>query len=117
MSTATGTKAVTGIRKSWIEDRTHHLLNCLLDKPVNHGGNGKRLLKYVKAMFATIHRQDSLTEIGFKRLMNKHKKAIMKTVRRFVPEHKKSAALAKRFAEHGESYFLFVEDTKIAPTN
>src|SRR5215469_1535084 len=78
---------------------------------------GKRLLKYVKAMFATIHRQDSLTEIGFKRLMNKHKKAIMKTVRRFVPEHKKSAVLAKRFEEHGESYFLFVKNPQIAPTN
>ena len=30
---------------------------------------GKRLLKYVKAMFATIHRQSELTDIGFKRLM------------------------------------------------
>jgi transposase len=79
---------------------------------------GKRLLKYVKAMFADIHRQEDLTEIGFKRLMHKHKKAIMKTVRRSVPEHKKSAALAKRFEEQGESYFLFVEMPKtIAPTN
>jgi len=78
---------------------------------------GKRLLKYVKAMFADIHRQDELTEIEFERLMYQHKKAIMKTVRRFVPEHKKAAVLAKCFAEHGESYFLFVEDTAIAPTN
>ena len=75
---------------------------------------GKRLLKYVKAMFADIHRQDELTEIEFERLMYQHKKAIMKTVRRFVPEHKKAAVLAKRFAEHGESYFLFVEDTALA---
>ena len=36
---------------------------------------GKRLLKYVKEMFATIHRQDKLTERGFKRLMNRHKKS------------------------------------------
>jgi hypothetical protein len=78
---------------------------------------GKRLLKYVKAMFKTIHRQDKLTAIGFKRLMNKHKKAIMKTVRRSVPDHKKSAALSKRFEDHGESYFLFIEDSAIAPTN
>jgi transposase len=78
---------------------------------------GKRLLKYVKAMFATIHRQDKLTEIGFKRKMNKHKAAIMKTVRRSVPDHKKSAALVKRFEERGESYFLFIENTAIAPTN
>jgi len=79
---------------------------------------GKRLLKHVKAMFADIHRQDELTEIGFKRLMNKHKKAILKTVRRFVPEHRKAASLAKRFEEHGESYFLFIDTpSQIEPTN
>ncbi|MCL2118760.1 MAG: hypothetical protein FWH27_10080, partial [Planctomycetaceae bacterium] len=68
---------------------------------------GKRLLKYVKAMFATIHRQSELTEIGFKRLMNRHKKAIQKTIQRFVPERNKAIASAKRFEEHGESDFLF----------
>jgi transposase len=78
---------------------------------------GKRLLKYVKEMFATIHRQDELTEIGFKRLMNRHKKAIQKTIRRFVPEHNKAKALARRFEEHGESYFLFIDDPSIGPTN
>jgi hypothetical protein len=79
---------------------------------------GKRLLRYVKKMFETIHRQDKLTEMGFKRLMNKHKRAILKTVRRFVPDHKKAVALAKRFEEHGESYFLFVENPEVvAPTN
>jgi transposase len=78
---------------------------------------GKRLLKYVKAMFADIHRQDELTEIGFKRLLGKPKRAILKTVRRFVPYHKKATALSKRFAEHGESYFLFVKDTQIVATN
>jgi transposase len=79
---------------------------------------GKRLLRYVKAMFATIHRQDELTEIGFKRLMNRHKNAIRKTVCRFVPEHKRASNLVKRFEEHGESYFLFIDDpTHVAATN
>jgi len=79
---------------------------------------GKRLLKYVKQMFATIHRQDKLTEIGFKRLMNRHKKAIQKTIQRSVPEHNKAVALAKRFEQHGESYFLFINDPScIGPTN
>jgi len=72
---------------------------------------GKRLLKYVKKMFATIHRQGELTEIGFKRLMNAHKKAIQKTVRRFVPEHNKAIAIAERFEKHGESYFLFIDES------
>jgi transposase len=79
---------------------------------------GKCLLKYVKKMFATIHRQSELTEIGFKRLMNRHKKAIQKTVRRFVPEHKKASAIAERFEKHGESYFLFINDpSRIGATN
>ena len=74
---------------------------------------GKRLLKYVKAMFATIHRQGELSEIGFKRLMNRHKKSIMKTVRRFVPAHEKAAVLSERFEKYGESYFLFVEQPSL----
>ena len=78
---------------------------------------GKRLLKYVKKMFATIHRQSELTEIGFKRLMNRHKKSIQKTVQRFVPEHKKASAIAERFEKHGESYFFFIETPTMAPTN
>ena len=79
---------------------------------------GKRLLKYVKQMFATIHRQDELTEIGFKRLMNAHKKAIQKTVQRCVPDHKKATVIAERFENHGESYFLFIDDpSRIGPTN
>jgi len=79
---------------------------------------GKRLLKYVEQMFETIHRQDELTEIGFKRLMNRHKKAIMRTVQRFVPEHKKAVVLAERFEKYGESYFLFIDNpTLIEPTN
>lgn len=78
---------------------------------------GKRLLKYVKKKFETIHRQDELTKLGFKRLMNRHKRSIMATVQRHVPEYNKAAALAKRFEVHGESYFLFVENSDIAPSN
>ena len=74
---------------------------------------GKRLLKYVKEMFAAIHRQDQLTEIGFKRLMNQHKKSIMKTVRRCVPSHKKAAVLSERFEQYGESYFLFIDQPSL----
>jgi transposase len=78
---------------------------------------GKRLLKYVKAMFHTIHRPSELTEVGFKRLMRRHKKAIRETVRRWGPEHKKSLALARRFEKYGESYFLFIDNPSVAPTN
>jgi transposase len=78
---------------------------------------GKRLLKHVKEMFATIHRQDKLTALGFKRKMNRHKKAIRATIQRRVPEHNKAMALAKRFSEHGESYFLFIDTPSISPTN
>ena len=33
----------------------------------------------------------------------------MKTVRRFVPAHKKAAVLSERLEKYGESYFLFIE--------
>ena len=45
-----------------------------------------------------------------------HKRAIMKTVRRFVPAHKKAAVLAERFEKYGESYFLFIEQPLLIAT-
>ena len=41
----------------------------------------------------------------------------MRTVRRFVPEHKKATVLAERFEKFGESYFLFIDNPGIEPTN
>ena len=78
---------------------------------------GKRLLKHVKKMFKTIHSQEERTADDFKRLLQGHKEAILNTVRRFVPAHKKAAVLAERFETFGESYFLFIENPEIAPTN
>ena len=78
---------------------------------------GKRLLKHVKKMFKTIHSQDELTADEFKRLLLQHKEAILNTVRRFVPEHKKATVLAERFEKFGESYFLFIDNPGIEPTN
>jgi predicted metal-dependent hydrolase len=68
-------------------------------------------------MFQTIHQQATLSESEFKRLMVEHKKALLKTVRRFVPAHKKAALLAERFEKYGESYFRFIEDSSIEATN
>ena len=68
-------------------------------------------------MFKTIHSQDELTADEFKRLLLQHKEAILNTVRRFVPEHKKATVLAERFEKFGESYLLFIDNPAIAPTN
>ena len=45
--------------------------------------------------------------------MNRHKKSIMKTVRRCVPSHKKAAVLSERLEKYGESYFLFIEQPSL----
>ena len=68
-------------------------------------------------MFETLHRQDEMTEGEFEQLMKRHKQAIMRLVRRDVPEHKKAANLQKRFEEYGESYFLFLDKPSVEPTN
>jgi hypothetical protein len=78
---------------------------------------GNRLLKHAKGMFETLRRQDEMTEIEFEQLMKRHKRAIMRLVRREVPEHKKALNLQKRFEEYGESYFLFLDNSWIEPTN
>lgn len=78
---------------------------------------GKRLLKYVKRMFKTIHSQSELSQREFRHQMRCHRENIRYTVQRNVPENKKSEVLAKRFREHGASYFLFIDTQSIEPTN
>ncbi|MDR1957964.1 MAG: hypothetical protein LBQ54_02795 [Planctomycetaceae bacterium] len=42
---------------------------------------------------------------------------IQKTIQRFVPEHDKAIAPARRFEEHGEWYFPFIDDPSTGPTD
>ncbi|MCL2623772.1 MAG: IS66 family transposase [Planctomycetaceae bacterium] len=77
---------------------------------------GKRLLRYVRSMFSTIHDHGNISELAWKRRMNKHRRNILKTSQRSVPDNKDAKNIAERLSKWQDDYFRFIEHN-IAPTN
>jgi transposase len=77
---------------------------------------GKRLLKQIQAMFSTIHQRNDISNLTWKRRMNKHKRLILKTSWRAVPDDKDAINITERLANWEAEYFRFI-DTESPPTN
>jgi transposase len=77
---------------------------------------GKRLLRYIREMFSTIRRRDELSMRTWKRRMNKHRKKILKTSQRGVPDNKDAKNISERLLNWQDDYFRFIEHG-IPPTN
>ena len=77
---------------------------------------GKRLLRYVRNMFSTIHHYDKISALAWKRRMNKHRRDILKTSQRGVPDDKDAKNISERLWEWQDDYFRFIEHG-IPPTN
>ncbi|MDR2754542.1 MAG: transposase, partial [Planctomycetaceae bacterium] len=77
---------------------------------------GKRLLKQIRLMFSTIHQRDELSYRSWIRRMNKHKRAILGTSQRKIPDNKDAINLAQRLRDWNEEYFLFIR-SGLFPTN
>jgi len=87
---------------------------------------GKRLLDRVKGLFSIIHQHESMSPQLLMEALTIAKDAIIKAATEDVPssinadgkEEKKAAwNMAKRFREHGESYFQFITTPGMDPTN
>jgi len=78
---------------------------------------GKRLLKRIREMFSTIHRQDELTERTWTCRMNSHKNAILKTAWGTIPADKDAINIAERLWNWQEEYFRFIESNIPATNN
>ena len=87
---------------------------------------GKRLLDHVKGLFSIIHQHESMSPQLLMEALTIAKDAIIRAATEDVPssinadgkEEKKEAwNMAKRFREHGESYFLFITTPGMDPTN
>jgi transposase len=77
----------------------------------------KKLLKWLKKLFDTLHRSDSLSAESFARKMRRIKNGFLGQVRQ-PPDHKLARKLARRFdGERAEDYFRFLADPGIEPTN
>ncbi|HQC64819.1 MAG TPA: IS66 family transposase [Anaerolineaceae bacterium] len=77
---------------------------------------GHQLLVWLKKLFETLHRRETLTEKGFQRSMKRIKAKFLKHMRR-PPDHKLAKTLAQRFkGDAAEDYFRFLTEP-IEPTN
>ena len=78
---------------------------------------GNKLLPWVRQLFETWHRAESLTAAGFARAMDRIRRGFLKAVRR-PPQRTEAQNLAERF--HGaeaDNYFRFLTTPGIEPTN
>lgn len=76
-----------------------------------------QLLKWLKELFDTLHRSDTLTAECFARKMRRIKKGFLSRVWR-PPDHKLAKKLARRFVgKSSENYFRFLTEPGIEPTN
>lgn len=78
---------------------------------------GNQLLDWLKKLFDTLHRRETLTAPGWMRSMERIKIGFLKTVRR-PPDHTLSRKLARRFQDDSaQDYFRFLTEPGMEPTN
>jgi transposase len=77
---------------------------------------GERVLKALKALFKVFHRREKMSPERFQRQMEQARHYLLKKALGAPP---RSAAqnLAQRFKDHAESYFRFITEPGVAPTN
>ena len=80
--------------------------------------HGELLLNYLRKLFGIIHRRDEYpTESGFRKALGRVRDDIVWDATAHAPESKEALALADRFCEFIENYFLFITNPDIDPTN
>src|SRR3954453_6651074 len=78
---------------------------------------GERLREALRRLFAVIHRREHLSPQAFRDQLEAARTEVLRCGTRGVPETKHSRNLAKRFEKHGESYFRFLTEPGVEPTN
>jgi hypothetical protein len=84
------------------------------DRVLKHWAN--KLLGHLKSLFKTLHRSARLPAAKFARQMNAARRAFLQQVCR-PPDRTEAYTLAKRFRQHGKSYFTFLTTPDVSPTN
>jgi transposase len=78
---------------------------------------GERLREALRDLFGVIHRRGEFTAEGFRARLDLARFRVLGCATIGVPETSHSRNLAKRFEEHGESYFRFITTPGVEPTN
>src|SRR3954453_1913454 len=78
---------------------------------------GERLREALRQLFAVIHRREHLSPKAFQDQLKAARTEVLRCGTQEVPETKHSRNLGKRFEVHGESYFRFLTEPRVEPTN
>src|SRR3984957_7744939 len=78
---------------------------------------GERLRGALRRLFAVIHRREGRSAVVFQGQREAARAEVLRRGTQDVPETRPSGNLAKRFEAHGESYFRFVTEPGVEPTN
>lgn len=80
--------------------------------------HGELLLGHLRKLFGIIHCRDQYaTESGFRNALSRVRTDLVCAATFEPPETKEASALAERFCEHSDSYFRFLTEPDIDPTN
>jgi transposase len=77
---------------------------------------GERVLDALRRLFRVIHRRDTMTPTGFRRVLENARGDVMAAAA-WAPRRREAQNLAKRFRLHGEAYFRFITTPGVEPTN
>jgi transposase len=79
---------------------------------------GEMLLEHFRKLFGVIHRRDSYaSDENFRRALTAARNALVDDAFLHLPDTREAFNLAKRFADHMDSYFRFITEPDIEPTN
>jgi transposase len=78
---------------------------------------GEALRESLRDLFAVIHRRDEWTEAEFRRRLEAARDRVLWRGTWDVPATRASGNLAARLEAHGESYFRFLTEPGVEPTN
>jgi transposase len=78
---------------------------------------GERLREALRRLFAVIHRREQLSAESFQSQLEAARTEVLRCGTQEVPETKHSRNLAKRLETHGASYFRFLTEPGVEPTN
>jgi transposase len=78
---------------------------------------GQGLRGALKALFGVIHRRESWSAAAFRGQLEAARDAVLRAGQRDVPPGRPAQAMARRLRAHGSSYFTFVTEPGVGPTN
>ena len=79
---------------------------------------GTLLLDHLRKLFGVIHRQDTFaSDASFRRTLAAVRNDLVADAFIFLPDTREAGNLANRFATHMDSYFRFITEPDLEPTN